>query len=255
VIGIRRWWPALAVFGLAACHPHRPQAAAPRPVADPQVQLAQARRLFHRGSFTKALQAFQRLTFELQAGDPAVAEVHYNLAECYFQTGDYVLAVHEFRQTADQFPAADYAPLALLRAGDANLRLWRRPELDPSYGEAALAVYQELAGRYPQSSAAQRAQLHVRQLRDGFADKAYKNGLFYFRRRAWDSGIIYFKYVIATYPETGRAGDALVRLADTYKAINYKEELRETCAHLQRYYPQAAVGAKSCPADSSTATR
>ena len=157
MIGIRRWWPALAVLGLAACHPHRPQAA-PRPAADPQVQLAQARRLFHRGSFTKALQAFQRLTFELQAGDPAVAEVHYNLAECYFQTGDYVLAVHEFRQTADQFPATDYAPLALLRAGDANLRLWRRPELDPSYGEAVLAIYQELAGRYPQSSAAQTEQ-------------------------------------------------------------------------------------------------
>ena len=86
MIGVRRWWPVLAVLGLAACHPHRPQAA-PRPAADPQVQLAQARRLFHRGSFTKALQAFQRLTFELQAGDPAVAEVHYNLAECYFQTG------------------------------------------------------------------------------------------------------------------------------------------------------------------------
>jgi len=146
-------------------------------------------------------------------------------------------------------------PGALLRAGDANLRLWRRPELDPSYGEAALAIYQELAGRYPGNSAATRAQLHVRQLRDGFADKAYKNGLFYYRRRAWDSGIIYFKHVIATYPETARAADAVLRLADTYKAIGYKDELRETCAHLQRYYPQAAGRAKSCPADSSTATR
>jgi len=250
----RRWGLALAVLGLAACH-HRARPAAPRPAPDPLVQLAEARREFRRGKFSKALQLFQRLTFELPAGDPAVPEVHYDLAECYFQTGDFVTAAHEFRQTADQYPASDYAPGALLRAGDANLRLWRRPELDPSYGEAALAIYQELAGRYPGSSAATRAQLHVRQLRDGFADKAYKNGLFYFRRRAWDSGIIYFKNVIATYPETARAGDALLRLADTYKAIDYKDELRETCAHLQRYYPQAAARAKSCPADSSTAAR
>ena len=228
---------------------------AARPAPAPQVMLAEARRQFRHGSFTKAQQSFQRLTFELPPDDSAVPEVHYELAECYFQTGDFVLAAHEFRQTADQYPASEYAPLALLRAGDANLRLWRRPELDPSYGEAALAIYQELAGRYPGSSAAARAQLHVRQLRDGFADKAYKNGLFYFRRRAWDSGVIYFKYVIATYPESERAGDALLRLADTYKAIDYHDELRETCAHLQRYYPQAAARAKSCPADSSTAAR
>src|SRR5437773_9774837 len=107
-----------------------------------------------------------------------MVDVRYHLAECYFQTGDRVQAAHEFRQVADQYATSDYAPTALLRAGDANLRLWRRPELDPSYGEAALAIYQELAGRYSGSSAATRAQLHVRQLRDGFADKAYKNGLF-----------------------------------------------------------------------------
>ena len=251
---IRRCWVGLAVAGLAACH-HRASPVAPRPARDPQVLLAEARRQFHRGSFTKALQALQRLTFELPPDDSAVSEVHYDIGECYFQTGDFVLAAHEFRQTADQYPASAYAPLALLRAGDANLRLWRRPELDPSYGEAALAIYQELAGRYPESPAAARAQLHVRQLRDGFADKAYRNGLFYFRRRAWDSGVIYFKHVIATYPESERAGDALLRLADTYKAIDYKDELRETCAHLQRFYPQAAARAKSCPADSSTAAR
>src|SRR2546430_8850043 len=35
-------------------------------------------------------------------------------------------------------------------------RLWRKPELDPSYGESALAIYQELAGRYPGTDAAAR---------------------------------------------------------------------------------------------------
>jgi outer membrane assembly lipoprotein YfiO len=237
---------ALAV----ACH-HR--AGPPVPVA--QVTLDDARHQFRHGQFPKALRSFQRLTFELPANDSTLAEVHYYLAECYFQTGEHVTAAHEFRETADQFPSSPYAPLALLRAGDANLRLWRTPELDPAYGEAALAIYQELAGRYAGTDAAARAQLHVRRLREWFADKAYNNGMFYFRRRAWDSGIIYFKYVIATYPEARRAADAVLRLADTYKILGYKDELRETCANLQRYYPQAAAGAKSCPADSGTASR
>jgi outer membrane protein assembly factor BamD len=126
--------------------------------------------------------------------------------------------------------------------------MWRRPDLDPTYGEAALAIYQELAGRYPDNDAARRAQLHVRQLREWFADKGYKNGMFYFRRKAWDSAIIYFKDVYATYPETPRAADALLRLADSYQAIHYNEELREVCTALQRYHRDHPGVARRCPA-------
>jgi outer membrane protein assembly factor BamD len=215
------------------------------------MELTRAREEFRHGQFEKALARFQRLTFDLPPNDPALPEVRYFLAECYFQTGDRVQAAHEFRQVADQFPASEFAPTALLRAGDANLRLWRLPDLDPSYGEAALAIYQELAGRYPTSDAGARAQLHVRQLREWFAEKAYKNGMFYFRRGAWDSAIIYFKDVIANYPETPRAADALSRLADTYRVIRYTDELRETCAHLKRYYPQATDLARTCPSEAT----
>ena len=158
---------------------------------------------------------------------------------------------------ADQYPNSAYAPLALLRAGDANLRLWRSPDLDPSYGETALAIYQELAGRYPDSEAAARAQLHVRQLKEWFAEKSYKAGMFYFRRRAYDSAIIYFKDVIAGYAGTPRVSDALLRLADSYRAIGYKDELKETCAHLRRFFPRADGLDRSCPgtaSDSSAAS-
>ncbi|MBI4421173.1 MAG: outer membrane protein assembly factor BamD [Gemmatimonadetes bacterium] len=244
---LRGLW-IIGVLGLAACGPGLRVQTAPAP----DVLLGQARHAFQQGNFSKAQLLFQRLTFELGPGQAELAEVRYALAECYFQTGDRVQAAHEFRQVADQFPESPYAPLALLRAGDANLRLWRRPELDPSYGEAALAIYQELAGRYPGSDAAARATLHVRQLKERFAEKAYKTGMHYLRRwRAYDSAIIYFKDVIASYPETSHVPAALLRLVEIYRAINYAEELRETCAHLQRFYPQTPGLAQSCPADTS----
>jgi outer membrane assembly lipoprotein YfiO len=229
---------------------HRTPATAPQP----EVLLARTRVQFRRGDFGHAQQNLRRLLFELPPNDPALPEVHYLLAESQFQQGQFVEAAQEFRQTADQYPATTYAPLALLRAGDADLRLWRDPELDPSSGQTALAIYQELAGRYPDSDAAARAQLHVRELREWFAEKDYKNGLFYYKRGAYDSGIIYFKDVVANYPETPRAGDALIRLADSYRAIGYREELRETCAHARRFYPQAAGIAQTCPSDSAAGT-
>lgn len=240
---MRRFWLAPALAVVAACH-HGPRVVpTPNPVGD----LAKARAQFHQGEFGGALVTFRRVSYELSATDPTMAEVQYDLAECYFQTGDQVQAAHDFRQVADQYPTSEYAPLALLRAGDANVRLWHRPELDPSYGESALAIYQELAGRYPGTAAAARAQLHVQELREWFADKDYKNAMFYFRRHAYDSAIIYFKDVIASYPGTARVPDALLRLVDSYRAIGYADERKETCAHLRQYFPQAGGLDKSCP--------
>jgi outer membrane assembly lipoprotein YfiO len=237
------WLASVALMGLAGCH-RAPQVV---PARQPAAELERARTDFRSGKFARAMVSLRRLTFELSPTQPEMAEVRYYLAECYFQTGDRVQAAHEFRQVADQYPTSEYAPLALLRAGDANLRLWKRPELDPSYGETALAIYQELAGRYPGTAAAERAGQHVLQLKEWFAEKTYKSGLFYLKRRAFDSAIIYFKDVIARFGETSRAPDALLRLVDCYRAIGYAAELKETCAHLRRFYPRANGLGGNCP--------
>ncbi len=218
---------AVALTGLAACHP-RGRAPRAAPVVEPGVDLARALTLFHHGEFRRAQIVFQRVGFQLPPGSPELAEANYYGAECSFQLGDYVQAASDFRKVSDEFSTTEYAPVALLRAGDANLRLWHRPELDPAYGETALAIYQELAGRFPDSDAAARARPHVRRLENQFAE--------------------YFKDVIANYPTTARAPDALLRLVDSYRAIGYKQELQETCEHLRRFYPQATGLARTCPA-------
>lgn len=234
---------------VAACH-HPPRVATG---PTPEETLARATYAFRHGDFRKAQELYQRLVFDVGPGNAQLAEVRYFLAESNFQLGQMIEAAHQFRQVADQFPESPYAPVALLRAGDANLRSWHDPDLDPSYGQAALAIYQELQGRYPESDAAVRARLHAIQLRGWLADKSYKNGMFYLRRRAYDSAIIYFKDVIASYPEAPRVPDALLRLIDAYAAIGYSSELRETCDNLRRYHPEAAGQARACPADSTAA--
>src|SRR5205809_3715086 len=245
---------ALSELGGAGCHPRGrvPRAA---PVVPADIDLRRAMDLFHRGDFRRAQTILQRVSFELMPGTPELAEVRYYLAECSFQLSDYVQAATEFRKVADEFSTSEYAPLALLRAGDANLRLWHRPELDPSYGETALAIYQELAGRFPDSDAAGRARLPVVRLQNQFAEKTYKTGIFYLRRKAFDSAVIYFKDVIANYPNSARAPDALLRLVDSYRAIRYTQELDETCEHLRRFYPNAKGIDRSCPAPTISTRR
>ena len=120
--------------------------------------------------------------------------------------------VPNITHTADDTPGDTLAPQALLRAGDAYATLWRRPELDPTYGRSAMATYQEVVNRFPSSTAARQAQSHILQLQDQFAYKNYKAGLYYVRMKAWDSAILYFRDVVATYPRSAIAPSALVEL-------------------------------------------
>ncbi len=231
--------------GAAACG----QGAAPalRSAVTPDMLIEQARRQFRSGDFRRARESFERAAFEYPPGHPNLAEARFFLGESLFQSGNLVEAATEYRRVAEDHATSPYAALALLRGGDAHLKLWRDPELDPTEGQTAMAFYQELAGRYPGTDAAARAQVHVQQLRQWFAEKTYRNGDFYFRRKAYDSAILYFKDIVANYAELARAPDALLRLVEIYDIIGYHEEQRETCEHLRRYYAQAEGLNDACP--------
>jgi outer membrane protein assembly factor BamD len=240
----RRWSAvALAVAGLATAGCSRFN---PRDYPEPERLFDAAMRQFRAGRFTRAQAAFQALTFNLPSRDTLLTPVRFYIAECQFGNRDFVTAAREFRRLADDFPGHELAPQALLRAGDAYAALWRRAELDPSNGQTALATYQELAGRYPEAPATRIAGVRVRQLQEQFAQKDFQTALFYFRRGAYESSILYLRQLIQQYPSASIVPEAFVRLVRAYRAIGYGEEQQETCAHLRQYYPTRADVRELC---------
>jgi len=201
---------------------------------------------FRRGHFLHAQTGFQRVSFEVSATDSVGAVSHYLLAECDFALGNYLEASRAFRRVADDYPDHPLAPDALLRAGDALTALWGRPELDPTYGEEALAAYRELAARYPEGRATERSRLKLSALSNRFAEKEYRAGMFYFKLKAYDSAIIYFRSVAAQWGNTPAAPTALMMLVRTYQRLGYREETQETCAHLRQYYANARGLNETC---------
>jgi outer membrane protein assembly factor BamD len=201
---------------------------------------------FREGDCAKARIGLQRLVFELPPRDQRQAEVRYYLAECMLDQNERLESARQFRRVSDEFPQHRLAPDALLRAGDAYADLWNNAELDPTYGETAIATYTELIGRYPASTAAGRARLRVQALNEMFAEKDYKNGVYYLRFRAFDSAIIYFKDVVLKYPQSDFAPRAVVRLIETYDRIGYDEEKEEMCVYIQQFYPDAVGTEERC---------
>lgn len=213
---------------------------------DPEALQDSAMSAYRRGDCDRATDAFQRLQFEVPQRDPRMPVARYYLAECLLRDGQRLEAARQFRRVADEFPRAPLAPDALLRAADAYSQLWTNPALDPTYGETARSTLGELLTRYPSSTAAARARIRIAELNDEFAEKEYENGEYYFRFRAFDSAIIYYRDVVANYPESRYAPLAVLKLIETYGRIGYDEEKRGMCDHLQRYYPDAAEQAEGC---------
>ena len=115
--------------------------------------------------------------------------------------------------------------------------MWRRPVLDPQYGGEAVATYETMLGLYPDSEWRDSATAQLVVLTEWFATKDYENGRQYMRRKAFDSAIIYLRDVITKYPDTMRSRDALLRLAEAYEAIRYKDDKADICKTLQQKYP------------------
>lgn len=210
---------------------------------------AEAGRKFRQGKWGDASTILERLVLEFPPGDPRITRARLYLGNSYLSSNSHLQAVREFRKLSDERPGDPLAPLGLLRAGDAYAELWRRPELDPSYGQTALATYQELLNRYPDSEAATRARGKIAALEEKFAIKQYKSAMFYFRLKAYDSAILYLKDLVASYPRTATAPDALKLLVDAYNRLGYEEDVTETCGYLRRFHPAAPQTAAACPAE------
>ena len=118
--------------------------------------------------------------------------------------------------------------------------------LSPQTEVIMLTAYETLIGLFPSSPLIPVAKKELAALNEMFAQKNYLSGMYYLRRKAHDSAIIYFKDVVSKYPEAPSARLAQLRLVDAYKAIRYKDDAADQCAELRRLFPDDAEVRTTC---------
>jgi outer membrane assembly lipoprotein YfiO len=198
---------------------------------------ARSLKAFTKHNWDDAVAGFEKLTLELPAHDTLLSRSHFYLGEAHEHRAEYLLAAQSYSRLAESFPDDSLADRALYNAGRSYQRMWHRPDLDASNGESALTSYQQLLSLYPGSGLATDANRQIGRLNEWFAQKDYSNGVHYYRRRAYDSAIIYLKDVVKNYPTTATARRAQLKLVDAYRAIKYRDDANDVCAQLRTAYP------------------
>ena len=230
------------LLAAAACHPDFQIAQFPTNEALYRAATTE----FAAKRWDNAVAAFDKLTTDLPARDTLLPRAYWYLARAHDEHGDHILAATTYSRLVESFPDDSLADDAALASARQYRQMWRKPALDPTYGETALATYNTLLGLYPTSPLVPLAKKELAEVEDQFARKNYLSGMYYLRRKAYDSGIIYFRDILTKYPASPTAREAQLRLVDAYKAIRYKEDAADACALLRKAHPEDAEVRVTC---------
>ena len=224
---------ALALLAAAACKPDFDLKKLTSNEALYKASLAE----YNHHSWDNAVTGFEKLTTDLPARDTLLPRSYWYLASAHEHIGEHLLAAQSYDRLVESFPDDSLADDAALAASRSYRKMWRKPELDPLYGEQALSSYNTLIGLYPTSPLIPTAQKEIQGLENWFAIKDYKTGMYYFRLKCYDCAMIYFKDVLAKYGTTPTAKDAGVKLVQSNLAVHYKDDAADLCAQLRPKYP------------------
>ena len=245
----------LLLVALAACRP----AFSPRKFPTNEALYKASVERVQKKKWSDAVTGFEKLTLDLPARDTLLPTAHWYLAKAYTGRSEFLLAAQEFTKLAENFADDSLADDALYQSGRSYARLWRRPSLDPQYGQLAQVQYRLMVTLYPDSPLQRDADAELKRLDEWFATKDFETGEGYYRRKAFDSAIIYYRDVVKNYPNTDRARQAMIRMVRAYRSplMNYREDAREVCATLYALYPTDPGVVKACdgmkPAADTTA--
>jgi len=141
-----------------------------------------------------------------------------NIAWRYVMKKDYAKAAEAFTKVANDYPHSEYAPEALLRAGDMFSRAGKHEE--------ALAVYQEFLQRYPNDPRASSVPQNIMFIAWAYADKG-----------EYEKAAQIFKIIAENFPKSEQAPEALLRAGDMFSKAGKMEEAIKAYQDFVDKYP------------------
>jgi outer membrane protein assembly factor BamD len=167
------------------------------------------------------------------------ADANFLLASAYYLDEQYITAASEYTRFLDRYPGNPRAPEAALGICRSYAALSPISQRDQTFTDQALAVCRNVVADYSGHEVAAEAAELSNEMRGKLARKTYENGSYYLRRDLFDSAIIYFEDVVANYPETSYAPEALLGIIRAYEAIGYEDEVEQARNRLLSEYPDS----------------
>jgi outer membrane protein assembly factor BamD len=230
---------AASLVGCATPHPYRGMTA--------EQVYEMARGKYEAGKYDDAIKALDHLLSTFAAAD-VIPEARMLQADASYAKGDYIPAQADYQRYLDRYPGTPKAPMASLGVCKCLVALSPIAQRDQSYTQDAYSQCRGVSVDYPGTPQAASADTLATKMRNKLAQSEYDHAEYYFRRKIWDSAIVYYQYVDSVYPETPAAPKALLGLYKANKKIGYDDVAAQVKKKLLADFPDSPE-AKSLASD------
>lgn len=223
--------PALLI--VAGCSGTDEDAYVERPVED---LYNEAQDLLEDGDARRAGQAFE----EVERQHPYsqwTTRAQLMSAFAYYEANAYDEAIAAAERFIELHPGHEDVPYAYYLIGISYYERISDVGRDQKMTEQALAAFDELRRRFPDSEYARDAELKADLARDHLAGKEMSIGRYYLRRGQYVAAINRFRNVVERYQTTTHVAEALHRLTEGYLALGLQQEAQKNAAVLGHNFP------------------
>jgi outer membrane protein assembly factor BamD len=199
---------------IASCSCAKKQTLAPLEAED---EFERAQEYIEAGKFNDAIQSFERILFYHPTSE-FVDDAQYWLGRSYYEQKEYDQAIVEFDYLIKNFSTSKFIEDTYLFRAKAYLMKAPGYQKDPTELENAINMFNNYLTRFPSSEHTEEVRAMILEARNILAHKELENGRLYVRLSDYDAALVYFNYIIYTYPETIYSGEAKFYAAEVYEA-------------------------------------
>lgn len=160
-------------------------------------------------------------------------------AYTYYQAGMYEESITTSRRYIQLHPGSPDAAYAQYLIGSCYFDQIRDVTRDQDRTERAMAAFDEVVRKYPNSEYAVSAKRKIDVGRDQLAAREMMVGRYYMERRDYTGAINRFKIVVTRYQTTRHVEEALLRLTEAYLSLGIVGEAQTSAAVLGHNFPDS----------------
>lgn len=202
----------------------------------------QGEAMFERGDYNAAIDNYQHVIDQFPFS-PYAEDAELKIALSLYQQHKYAEAISAFGDFQRMHPTNSNLALASYYMGMAYFDQIHRPDQDQSNTENALAQFQALERRFPESEFAQLAHDRIEICREMLARNEKIIGEFYYQRAHFRAAESRLAELMQKYPDTPIAPEALYELAVTLEKEGKKYSAAQAFAAVQRHFPDTKYAA------------
>jgi outer membrane protein assembly factor BamD len=208
------------------------------PNEPPNVIYKKAETLADRGNFKDAAKQYENVDINHPYSQEARRAI-LMAAYAYYKAGKYDDAIGAADRYLTLHPGTQEADLAQDIIAMSYYDRVLDPKRDQTSARKALAAYDTLIQRYPESRYAAEARNRQRLLRDLLAAQEMMVGRYYLRHNNFLAAINRFRVVVTDYQTTEQVEEALMRLTEAYMALGIVNEAQTAAAVLGHNFPDS----------------